>query len=189
MWKIWPFLLSREARPAASPFNVSKTFVQIVIMWAIFLWLAPLVAFHLETTLGLSRFRFDFPARRLFALMVFVLCGSLGIVCGVIMAVRGEGTPLPADCPRRFIIVGPYRYVRNPMAMSSLMQGICVGIWLGSPLVIAYALAGTLLWNFGARPWEEADLERRFGEPFRAYRRAVRCWLPRLRPYIPPPDV
>lgn len=98
------------------------------------------------------------------------------------MAVAGEGTPLPADSPRKLIIVGQYRYVRNPMAMSSLMQGLCVALWLNSPLVAGYVVAGALLWNFLARPWEEADLKRRFGEPFRLYRREVRCWWPRLLP-------
>ena len=189
MWKIWPFLVSREAKPAPAWQHVAMTLLQTAAMWAFFLLFAPLVVFHLESAFGLSRFRFDFPGRHLAAALVFAPCGLLGIACGVIMAVYGEGTPLPTDCPRRLMIVGPYRHVRNPMAMSSLTQGLCAAVWLGSPLVTAYVIAGTLLWNFLARPWEEADLERRFGEPFRAYRRAVRCWLPRLRPYVPPQAV
>ncbi len=100
----------------------------------------------------------------------------------------GDGTPLPADCTRRLSIAGPYRYVRNPMAMGSLAQGFAVGLFLGSPLVLLYALAGTLGWNFVVRPWEEHDLEQRFGEPYRRYRDAVRCWIPRLHPFVPDND-
>jgi protein-S-isoprenylcysteine O-methyltransferase Ste14 len=51
--------------------------------------------------------------------------------------------------------------------------------------VVLYALAGGPLWHFLVRPWEETDLERRFGEPYRAYRAAVKCWLPRVRGYRP----
>jgi len=50
---------------------------------------------------------------------------------------------------------------------------------------LAYVACGAVLWNFLARPWEERDLEFQFGEHYRAYKRAVRCWLPRLRPYAP----
>jgi len=73
--------------------------------------------------------------------------------------------------------------VRNPMAMGSFAQGFAVGIFLGSPLVLIYVLIGTVGWNYFVRPWEELDLERRFGEPFVRYRDNVRCWVPRLRGY------
>ncbi len=52
---------------------------------------------------------------------------------------------------------------------------------LGSWLVVAYAVIGSLLWNYAVRPHEEADLERRFGTEFQRYRDSVRCWIPRLR--------
>ena len=157
-------------------------------MWTVFLFLGPYLIFHLEGMLGLARFRFDFPYQRVIAIVIFSLCGLVGIYCGMLMAVRGEGTPLPADCPRRLIIIGLYRYVRNPMAMSSLTQGLCVAIWLGSPLALVYVAAGAMLWNYMARPREEADLERRFGQPFRDYRHAVRCWIPRITPYLAPQE-
>ena len=47
-------------------------------------------------------------------------------------------------------------------------------------LVVTYAIAGSLVWNFAVRPHEEADLEARFGEAFRRYRSSVRCWWPRF---------
>jgi protein-S-isoprenylcysteine O-methyltransferase Ste14 len=53
---------------------------------------------------------------------------------------------------------------------------------LSSWLVVAYALAGSLVWNSVVRPLEEADLEGRFGDEFRRYRSSVRCWWPRLMP-------
>jgi protein-S-isoprenylcysteine O-methyltransferase Ste14 len=67
--------------------------------------------------------------------------------------------------------------------MGSFAQGIAVGLFLGSPLATAYALAGTIGWNYFVRPWEELDLERRFGAPYKAYEEHVRCWIPNLQPY------
>ena len=81
------------------------------------------------------------------------------------------------------VVTGPYRYVRNPMAVAGLTQGVAVGLWLGSPAVVLYALAGGPLWNTFVRPWEEEDLVTRFGEPYRRYRERVRCWIPTIRGY------
>ena len=185
MWKIWPFLISREAKPASIGRHIAATLVQTVAMWSFFLVIAPLALFAIEHRLGIPQIKLDFPGKRVFAALLFACCGLLGISCGIIMAARGLGTPLPAYCPQKLILLGPYRYIRNPMAMSSLIQGLCVAAWLNSSFVAVYVYIGALIWNFLARPWEEADLECRFGEPFRAYCRAVRCWCPRLRPYAP----
>jgi protein-S-isoprenylcysteine O-methyltransferase Ste14 len=43
--------------------------------------------------------------------------------------------------------------------------------------------AGVLVWQFVLRPVEERDLAARFGAAYEAYRRAVRCWWPRLTPF------
>ncbi|HEX4607354.1 MAG TPA: hypothetical protein VH092_04035 [Urbifossiella sp.] len=40
---------------------------------------------------------------------------------------------------------------------------------LASPAVVLYALSGGPVWNLLARPWEEWDLESRFGESYRRY--------------------
>lgn len=101
------------------------------------------------------------------------------------MVTQGRGTPLPADATRELVLSGPYSYVRNPMAMGSFAQGIAVGLLLGSPLCTAYALTGAVGWNYLVRPWEEADMEGRFGEAFVRYRAHVPCWVPRLSPYDP----
>lgn len=182
----WLNPCGREARPAATAWNVAKTLGQIVVFWSTFLFILPALIYWLEGMLGLDRLRFAGSISRVAGVVVFAAASVLGFTSGMVMAVRGRGTPLPADCPRELVIAGPYRYVRNPMAVAGLSQGAGVGLFLGSPLILAYVLAGGLLWNYGVRPWEEADLARRFGEPFFAYRGAVRCWVPRLRPYSPP---
>jgi len=181
-----PFRLRpRVARDAPAAWNVAKTLAQTAAMWTVFLVALPALVFRAEDALGAASHRFDPGAWRDVAVAAFVLCGACGVRCGIVLARRGEGTPLPFDTARVLVVAGPYRHVRNPMAMSSLAQGAAVGVWLGSPAVLAYAAAGTAIWNFAARPWEEADLLARFGEPYARYRRRVRCWRVRLRPYDP----
>lgn len=183
-----PPLPSREARPAGAFWNLLKTFMQTVAFWGFFLFAIPTGIAAVERRMGIDHASFTSGSLKVFAIVLFAICGSVGLFTGVVMAVRGRGTPIPFDCPRRLVITGPYRFVRNPMAMSGLTQGASVGLYLGSPGVWLYTLAGALVWNGLVRKWEEFDLEQRFGDEFRHYRAHVRCWIPRLRPYHPPAD-
>jgi len=114
--------------------------------------------------------------------IVFVVASALGIWSCVSMALRGEGTPLPVATARNLVVVGPYRFVRNPMAVAGAFRTIGVGLWLGSWMVILSSLAGALIWNTYIRPAEEADLAARFGADYESYRDVVRCWIPTARP-------
>lgn len=69
------------------------------------------------------------------------------------------------------------------MAVAGLAQGVGVGLVVGSLIVVGYALLGGPFWQLFVRPYEETDLERRFGEPYRRYRAAIGCWLPRFPGY------
>jgi protein-S-isoprenylcysteine O-methyltransferase Ste14 len=182
---VFAYFRGREARPAAAGWNVAKTLAQTIVFWGTFLVVLPAAVYALETALGLGGSRFASDPSRVVGAVLFALGGALGLTTGAVMAVVGKGTPLPADCPRELVVAGPYRFVRNPMAVAGLAQGVAVGVFLGSPAVVLYALAGGPVWDVFVRPWEERDLERRFGEPYRLYRRAVRCWRPRLTPYRP----
>ena len=100
------------------------------------------------------------------------------------MSLNGEGTPLPVDNARRLVARGPYAYLRNPMAVAGLGQGLMVGIYVGSALTALYVVVGGLSWNYIARPMEEADLAQKFGASYERYVAEVKCWRPRLTPFI-----
>jgi protein-S-isoprenylcysteine O-methyltransferase Ste14 len=171
----------RVAADGGSPLrHAAATAAQIVIFWGLFLGVAPAVIAGSETRWRLS---LDLPtAVPITGAVVFALASALGLWAAAAMSRHGRGTPLPSDTAQRLVIVGPYRFVRNPMALAGIVQGAAVGLVLSSWLVVAYAVCGSLMWNYAVRPHEEHDLEARFGESFRVYRRHVRCWWPRLTP-------
>ena len=178
-------LRPRVARPAGPLWNSTKTLLQTFAMWGVFLVTLPAVVHALEERLGFAAWRFEGPLGRLVGGTAFGVLACAGLYLGNLIAVRGEGTPLPTDTARKLVIAGPYRYVRNPMAMVSFGQGFGVAAWLGSPLVVLYVICGMLIWNCLARPLEERDLEQRFGEQYRRYCANVRCWRVRLSGYRP----
>lgn len=159
--------------------NVAATMGQLALFWGLFLVVLPSVICWFEQRWAVS---LALPSTAAPAgLVVLVLASCLGIASAVTMSSAGGGTPLPSAMPNRLVIAGPYRWVRNPMAVAGISQGVAVGLLLGSWLVVTYAAIGSLLWNYAVRPHEEADLERRFGTDFQRYRDSVRCWIPRLR--------
>lgn len=173
----------RPAKPATSSRNLIKTLLQTAVFWVVFLFVIPWFIVSTERALGGHGFTFENQGK--VATSFFLLASVLGLWSGSTMAIKGMGTPLPTDTARLLVISGPYRFVRNPMACAGLAQGACIGIWAGSWPILAYVVTGFIVWNFLVRPVEEAELHERFSEPFLAYQRNVRCWIPRLTPYVP----
>ena len=95
----------------------------------------------------------------------------------------GEGTPAPWAPPRRLVVRGPYRHVRNPMISGVLLVLLAEALLLGS-----WPLAAWLLVFFAANALyfpliEEKGLEKRFGADYRVYKANVGRWIPRPRPW------
>lgn len=170
----WQRRLFRRAKPASPRWNLVKTGTQIAVFWSVLLLAIPLALVEVERAIAVPSFDFPVPL----AWTILVVASALGLWSGATMAVDGEGTPLPLDAPRRLVVRGPYRYVRNPMAIAGLTQGACVSCLLGSWLSLAYVAAGFAVWNYIVRPLEERELDLEFGDAYRRYRDEVRCWIP-----------
>ena len=168
----------------ASPGPVlAKTFAQAAVFWSLFLGVFPWLIHRAEPAFGLDRLRLDSFVLSMAGVLLFAAASALGIASAVFMSLYGRGTPLPLDPAVRLVVAGPYAYVRNPMAVAGLAQGLGVAMWLGSPGTVIYVVCGMLMWDFVVRPWEEADLVRRFGGAYEQYRANVRCWIPRRSAY------
>nr|WP_314844188.1 isoprenylcysteine carboxylmethyltransferase family protein [uncultured Microbacterium sp.] len=169
----------RPAAPARTGTMLARTGLQTLIFWGLFLVFLPIVIAALESRWML---RIESPpVVGLIGIVLLLAASALGIWSAVSMSVEGDGTPLPSQTARRLVIAGPYRFVRNPMAIAGIAQGVAVGLLLGSWLVVAYALCGSLFWNSLVRPLEEDDLSSRFGREFDDYRSQVACWVPLRR--------
>ena len=72
---------------------------------------------------------------------------------------------------------GPYRFTRNPMYLGMVLLCIGAAVLLSNWWILALTpVCALALWWFAIRP-EEAYLENKFGEGYRAYTRRVRRWL------------
>lgn len=120
-----------------------------------------------------------------------VLLGAVALVVGLMLfvaslrrfATEGQGTLAPWDAPRHLVVHGPYRYVRNPMISGVIFILIGEAQLLRSRPHAVWALiflAMNLIW---IPLYEEPHLEQLFGDDYRAYRRHVRRFIPRVTPW------
>ncbi|MFL0410172.1 methyltransferase family protein [Microbacterium paludicola] len=174
---IGPFTF-RTARPEGRRALLGLTGLQVLVFWVLFLAVIPAAIVWFE-----HRWRVAIPVPPgvpVAGAVLLVAASALGLWSAHTMSTQGHGTPLPAALPRRLVVAGPYRWVRNPMAVAGIAQGVAVGLIAGSWLVVVYAICGSAVWNHLIRPHEEADLSARFGAEYDRYRASVACWVPRL---------
>lgn len=156
----------------------ARAALQIVVFWSLFLGVLPLAIRWCEIRVGFPAM----PSSLVVGLVMFASGGALGLWAGFHMARRGLGTPLPIDAAPNLVTSGPYAFVRNPMAIGGLLQGLAVAVSLGSWWIALYAILGGLIWDACVRPAEEAELRDRFGDRYDAYTGRVRCWWPKFGP-------
>ena len=95
----------------------------------------------------------------------------------------GRGTLAPWDPPKKLVVAGAYRYVRNPMISGVLM------IVLGETLIFAsiqlfilfilFFIVNHVYFVYS----EEPGLVKRFGNDYILYKKNVPRWIPRLKPW------
>lgn len=171
----------RQARVSSTNYVMLKTLVQIVVVWSIILIVFPYLITTIENRLGIPQLQFSY--QRPVATVLFVALSLIGIYAAIVMSRFGKGTPLPLDHASTLVVRGPYAWVRNPMAVSGVGQGLAVALFLGSPLVTVYAIMGSAIWQLIFRPMEEDNMYERFGEPYERYRNVVRCWVPQSKSF------
>jgi protein-S-isoprenylcysteine O-methyltransferase Ste14 len=112
----------------------------------------------------------------LIGLMIMIVCISSFI--GI-----GQGTLAPWSPTKRLVVRGLYRYVRNPMILGVWIVLLGEALALKSQNILIWAASFFVINTIYFIVYEEPDLEDRFGEEYRDYKKHVSRWLPRLKPY------
>ncbi len=111
-----------------------------------------------------------------------LVIGSLGallaLACVSVFAFIGKGTPAPFDPPRRLVVRGPYRFVRNPMYIGAALVLAGTALFYKSAALLAFLAGFLLVTHLFVLIYEEPTLRRSFGPEYEAYCDRVHRWLP-----------
>ena len=103
---------------------------------------------------------------------------AVAMWCIFTFASIGSGTPAPFDPPRRLVIQGPYRFVRNPMYIGAGLALASAALFYESLPLLGYAGLFFLATHLFVVWYEEPTLRRTFGQEYEAYCRQVGRWWP-----------
>lgn len=90
----------------------------------------------------------------------------------------GKGTPAPFDPPRRLVVRGPYRFLRNPMYVGAGTAVTGAALYYESIQLIAFVVLFLTVARFFVVLYEEPTLKRMFGSEYEAYCQHVHRWWP-----------
>jgi protein-S-isoprenylcysteine O-methyltransferase Ste14 len=110
--------------------------------------------------------------------VLFVAGGAVYLRCVWDFAVFGRGTPAPIDPPKRLVVRGLYRYLRNPMYVGVLTTILAWAVLFRAPLLLLYAFGVGAVCHTFVVLYEEPHLRKIFGKPYDDYCSRVGRWLP-----------
>jgi protein-S-isoprenylcysteine O-methyltransferase Ste14 len=106
------------------------------------------------------------------------------LVAGVLLAAsaaylfrRAGTTPNPSKPTSALVIWGPYRFTRNPMYVGMTTLYLGGTLFLNDPWPLVFLPVVIALVQRYVIAREEAYLERKFGDEYRAYKARVRRWI------------
>jgi protein-S-isoprenylcysteine O-methyltransferase Ste14 len=103
---------------------------------------------------------------------------ALALVVWAIVTMTKAGSNVPTNRPTTTIVgSGPYRFTRNPIYLGMFLGLIGLTIAFDTLWLLVMLVLFALVIRYGVVAREEAYLERKFGDVYRAYRLRVRRWL------------
>ena len=118
--------------------------------------------------------------RQIVGIIMSVLGLALALWCVLIFAIVGKGTPAPFDPPRRLVVRGPYRVVRNPMYLGAGLALVGAAVFYDSSALWWFVGGFLLVVYLFILGYEEPILRQSFGEEYEEYTKRVGRFLPRL---------
>lgn len=133
--------------------------------------LVPLAVVLFEWMTGMLRVQPVYLLLMVWGFAQYRLCGRYRVRLG------GGGPGLSGAPAERLVDTGIYAWTRNPMYLGHVIYTIGVALtfqsWFGALLAVARAA-----WFHWRVLRDERGLAERFGEPYAAYKRRVKRWVP-----------
>jgi len=122
----------------------------------------------------------SFELQQIAGIVIGAAGAAVGLWCVFTFAFSGRGTPAPFDPPRRLVIRGPYRFVRNPMYMGAGSALAGAALFFESLPILGYTAFFLLASHLFVVFYEEPTLLKAFTEEYETYCRQVRRWRPKF---------
>lgn len=152
-----------------------KTILFIIFIPGLLMGAMPIWLVYTDTAL------FSFGFFRWLAVPLWAAGTVVTLWCAWAFTVRGRGTPSPTDPPKKLVVSGLYRYVRNPIYLGVLAVFLGYVLWHPSRAILVCPVLVAASSHLFVIFYEEAHLRKNFGSEYEEYCRCVPRWIPRLK--------
>lgn len=169
---------------AKREYSPGKRIIALMIEAIFFLGILPGTLIYFSPLLD---HQFELPPLAFGIINIILGCGIViaGILFGwwaiYVQFTIGRGTPVPVMATQQLIIQKPYNYCRNPMALGAIAAYLGVAILIGSISAVVFIVILSVLLLVYIKFLEEKEMELRFGEAYREYRKQTPFIIPRFR--------
>ena len=117
---------------------------------------------------------------------VNIIIGIIAIIFGGFLALwtifaqikLASGSPFPMIPTKKLIIVGPFKYCRNPMTLGTIMVYSGIVVMIGSYTALLLVVLFTFMLIAYIKLIEEKELELRFGKEYLDYKKDTPFIIP-----------
>ncbi len=170
-------------KQAEHEYSQNQRLIVLIPAGVLFLIILPTALVYFSSVLD-NRFQlssFDYGTVNLILGSLLILAGiSFGLWSNYVQFTIGRGTPVPVMATQQLIIQKPYNYCRNPMAFGTIVMYFGVAVLLGSIAAVVLVIIGAVLLLVYIKIIEEKEMEIRFGEAYRVYRKQTPFLIPRF---------
>jgi protein-S-isoprenylcysteine O-methyltransferase Ste14 len=179
MKRLVNYLVHFHAKGSSSTSKIVSLFCGtvffLVVLPVVFIWIGGFVrhvfSFELSITIGY-----------LLSIVALVL-GLLLLTWTTYFQLKiGKGTPAPNAPTQHLVITGPYQLCRNPIELGAIFYYLGIGTLYGGIVIgIICFILGVIIGSSYHKFIEEKELEIRFGDEYREYKRKTPFLFPKLR--------
>jgi protein-S-isoprenylcysteine O-methyltransferase Ste14 len=132
---------------------------------------------YVDNYFGISSFFYGL-GNIIIGVMAIVIGGIVAIWTIVIQITLASGTPFPMLPTKKLLIVGPFKYCRNPMTLGTIIAYAGIAILVGSfSALLAVAIFAAILIGY-LKIIEEKELQMRFGSEYIEYKKKTPFIIP-----------
>lgn len=162
--------------------KTSKKIISLIFVWVIFLILIPILLIpfgrFITKTLTIS-------LSREIEIIISILLIATGLFfyiwTNIVQWRIGKGTIAISAPTQKLVTKGPYKLCRNPLELGAVLYYFGIGILFGS-FKIGFFMFGVMftLGSLYHKLIEEKELELRFGDSYREYKKKTPFILPKV---------
>jgi len=157
-----------------------KTIIKNIISFILPGIVLIIVPFYIEPDISIKQILALVTGLLLMCIGLFIMTLTISLFIRI-----GKGTLTPWSPTKKLVINGIYGHVRNPMISGVLIVLTGESIAILSLNIFIWALIFFIINNLYFVIYEEPNLEKRFGNDYKEYKKNVPRWIPRLKPFVP----